>query len=179
MSQAGIVSTSGGPSPPSVPTSFTTDSGTAVPVANILNVLGNDTTANDADGLSTSASGDTVTVLLTNRIQGTATTVGATSATAASFNLGATPASYMFEFLVSGYDAVGNQATGYWFVATARTNGVTAVVVGTNEQFQEDPALGASDVHMTAAGNVVSLIVTGSAGETISWNTVGYYVRST
>lgn len=74
MSQIYKPLTSGGPIPPNIPTTFTTDSGSATPAANILNVLGDDTIANDTDGLTTSAAGNTVTVLLTNRISLSATT---------------------------------------------------------------------------------------------------------
>jgi len=55
MSQAGDISSTAGPVPPSVPTQFTTDNGVAVPVANNLNVFG-------GDGISTSGSGSTITV---------------------------------------------------------------------------------------------------------------------
>ena len=55
MSQAGILRITSGSLPPDVPTTFVTDSGNAVPVANILNVLG-------GEGIDTSGAGNTVTI---------------------------------------------------------------------------------------------------------------------
>lgn len=54
-------SSSGGSLPPSVATSYVTNSGTAVPSSNILNVIG-------SNGISTSASGNTVTISESNPI---------------------------------------------------------------------------------------------------------------
>ena len=59
MSQAGILDVES--ANPQIPTSFTTDSGTAIPLANDLEILG-------GDGITTSASGKTVTVTLDNPI---------------------------------------------------------------------------------------------------------------
>lgn len=55
MSQICKPLTASGPIPPNIPTSFVTDSGTATPNANILNVMG-------GNGAQTSGSGNTITV---------------------------------------------------------------------------------------------------------------------
>lgn len=59
--------TSGGPFPPAIPTSFQTDSGVAVPVANILNVLG-------GVGVNTSGAGNTITIVTDSLLPYTAIT---------------------------------------------------------------------------------------------------------
>jgi len=55
MSQAGILKVSDSILPPSVATEFDTDSGSAIPVGNILNVFG-------GTGITTSGSGNTITI---------------------------------------------------------------------------------------------------------------------
>jgi hypothetical protein len=58
MSQAGKLNSASGPVPPSVPTSFVTDAGIAVPIANVLNDFG-------SGSITTTGAGNTVTTQLT------------------------------------------------------------------------------------------------------------------
>lgn len=61
MSQAGIVNRASGPVPPEVATEYDGNTGTAVPVANVLNVVG-------SGGIDVTASGNTLTISDTNDV---------------------------------------------------------------------------------------------------------------
>jgi len=173
-------SSASGPVPPTVATTYVTDvNSPAIPALNILNVPGNDTTANNNNGIRTdgSSGSNTLTVQLTNRLQGTGTTVGATTADLVTFSLGATPGAFNFELKVVGFDSATPSATGFTILGTMRTSGAAATLVGTpDETVIENAAMLTCDVDMVASGNNLIIRSTGVAGLTISWNVVSTYV---
>lgn len=178
MSQAGKLNTSSGP-PPIVATTYVTDvNSPAIPALNVLNVLGNDTTVNDANGIRTdgSSGSNTLTVQLTNRLQGTTSTVGAVTADIITFSLGATPGTYAFEVRISGFEATTPAGVGYSLFASVRTTGAAATLCGTPDLIEnEEAALIAADVTMVVSGNNAIVRVTGVAALTINWSAVGLY----
>ena len=175
MSQAGSISVV---SSPSVPTQFDADTGSANPVANILNLLGDDTTANNVNGMQTTAAGNTVTIELTNRLQGTGATVGAVTADIVTFALGVSATVYRFNFDVVGRETTTGDGLGYLVLGTAKTDGITASIVATVYTDDDEAAalLGAS-ITLVAVGNTVVLRSTGVAATNISYSAVGKYVQ--
>lgn len=180
MSQAGLNNTSAGPVPPAVATSYVTNvNSPAIPAANIINEIGGSTTANNNNGIRTdgSSGSNTLTTQLTNRLQGSGSTVGAVTTTIATMNLGATAGNYAWEFYVSGYESTGPSGTAYNIMSCIRTTGAAGTLVGvSDESFVEDAALAASDVQITVTGNSVNVTCIGIALLTINWNVVATYV---
>lgn len=163
-------------SEPSVADQYVTDSGTAVPVANILNVVGNETTANNNNGIETTGAGNTVTVLLTNRLQGSTTTVGAVNGDIITFPLGVVAGTYTFEFKISSFEATNPASGGYAVAFVASTTGAAATVLGNlYSDALEDAPIMASSIDLDASVNSVILRVTGVVGLTINWSAVGSY----
>lgn len=180
MSQIHVPSTS---SNPAIPTSFQTQNGTAVPAANILIVDGFDSTENNNNGIITkgglvgTGTANEVDVVITNRLQGSGSTVGAVTTTIATMDLGATAGNYAWEFYVSGYESTGPSGTAYNIMSCIRTTGAAGTLVGvSDESFVEDAALAASDVQITVTGNSVNVTCVGIALLTINWNVVATYV---
>lgn len=180
MSQAGLNNTSGGGGgvPSNVATSYVTDNGIAVPALNILNVLANDTSNDDDDGITAIGSGNTVTIQLTNRVQGGATTTDSTPTTIITFP--ATSAgTYIFEVKASAFNVTDTLGSGYSLFGTARSNGTDTFLVGTPDKIvNEEVGMSSCDFSMTVGGlgntNII-FQVTGLVGKNINWCSVGLY----
>lgn len=166
-----------GPVPPSVATQYTADdSSTATPVANNLNVFSNDTNVNNDNGIQTRASGDTLTIQLTNRVTGTVTTTDATPTSLISLSLGATPGTYLVQGDLTAYNLTDTAGSSYTFVGSAITDGVTATEIGVeNKNVFEQAAMITADFNIGVTGNTAFLEVIGIAGKTIHWDALFTY----
>ncbi len=171
MSQAGQNNSAMGPLPPTVPTSFVTDLGTAVPAANVLNVPGGSSVVNNDNGLMTTGSGNTLTVELTNRQTGTVTTTDATPTTIITFALGAAPGVFYFRGSLAAFDKTDVAGGAYDYTSGVRTTGAAGVELGTEfkDEFEE-LAMENSDFNVIVSGNNFVVQVIGLAGKTIDWN---------
>lgn len=182
MSQAGIISTSAGPVPPFVPTSFVTQNGTAVPAANVLIVDGFDSTENNDNGIITkggvagTGTANELDVVITNRVQGAVTTADATPTTIVSFTLPAAGV-YAFDYNVASFNTTDTLGAAYSVFVGIRGNGVTATKVNLEDKIVNEEAGDTNcNVSVTTSGNAVLIQGTGIAGKTVKWNAVGTYV---
>lgn len=161
MSQRTILTASG--STPSIPTSFQTDNGIAVPAANILNVLG-------TNGITTSGAGNTVTINLDDNLVATGSSVNAAPVDLFTIALGGSAAVYRFTFLVTGRDTATGDGVGYTVDASARTTGAAATIIATPfSDSDEDTSLLSALISVVASANNVILRATGVAGQTITY----------
>lgn len=181
MSQAGIISTTAGPVPPTVPTSFLTQDGTAVPSANILIVNGFDSTENNNNGIITkggvvgTGTSNELDVVITNRIQGTVTTVGAVTSPIFTF----TPTvigTYSFEVRVAAYNTTSSLGAAYSVFGSARFDGVNSNLIDIVDKIiNEEGAMTAANCTFTVSGANILVNGVGYALQTINWGCVGLY----
>jgi hypothetical protein len=189
MSQI-IKNLASGPVPPAVATSYTTDVrnntttpvGTAIPAANVLNVLGRDTNQDNTNGIRTDADPNNSAFLyveLTNRIHGSLTTSNATPTTIVAFSLGTTPAVFTFDIQIACFNTDDINGDGYFISGSARTNGATATLCGTPDKIVNEEVADTADANMVVIGNTVAIQATGITGKTHHWKTVATYVEVT
>lgn len=184
MSQAGIINTSSGAVPPTVPTSFVTQNGIAVPLANILIIDGFDSTENNDNGITTkggvagTGTQNEVDVVITNRIQNKVTTVDATPTAVSTFALGATPGVYTFDVNIAGFDTTDILGVGYSLFGTIRTTGAAGTLCGSVDKIvnEENATVFPCTATIIASGNNAIIQVTGLAGKIINWNSVTTYL---
>lgn len=185
MSEYHIISTSA-PPPPAVPTDFQTQDGTAVPVANVLLVNAYDSTENNDNGIVTkggTAAGDPpgtgasneMDVYLTNRITGSASTVGLATSTIITF----TPTvigTYSFEFRIAAYNTTSLLGSGASVFGAIRFDGVNTNICDLFDEINNDEgAMSGTDIAVVASGADMLLQATGYAAVTINWGAVGIY----
>jgi hypothetical protein len=172
------VGVTAGSLPPTVPTSFPTDSGTAIPAGNTLNILTNDTVSNFDNGITDTGSGNTVTIFNTNRQTGTVTTTDATVTTIITFAMDATPGTYYVYGNIQAYDLTTPSSAAYSFSGGYRSDGASGTELGTefHDTFQ-DFILGTSDITLTTSGNNILVQVQGIIGLVINWNCLLEYRR--
>jgi len=170
-----------GPVPPTVPTSFVTQDGTAVPAANILIVNGLDSTENNDNGIITkggvagTGTSNEVDIVLTNRLQGSVTTVGAASGDIITF-VPTVVGTYSLEYRAAAYNTTSVLGAGYSMFGAIRFDGVNSNICDTfDEIVNEEGAMSGVDIAVVVSGASVILRSTGYLGQTINWSAVGLY----
>ena len=178
MSQAGINNVAGGGGGGSPVQTLTGNSGGPVsPTANNINILGDDSTVNNANGVTVigTPGSSTETITLTNRLQGTVTTVGLTTSPIITF----TPTvigTYAIEIRIAAYNTTSSLGAGYSLFGSARFDGVNSNLCGTADRIvNEEGAMSSANATFTVSGADIVISGVGYAAQTINWAAVGLY----
>lgn len=168
------------PPPPSNPTMFATDDGTAIPLVNTLNIGGVQSEEDSPSGILTRANPDlsnNLEIVLTNRVSGVGSTNSNTPADITVFDCGSTPGVYNFDIQIVGYDLTDLAGCGYFISGSVRTTGLNAVLVGTPDKIvNEEAATSGCDANLVVAGNNAVVRVTGLSGKSINWRVLSQYI---
>jgi len=175
MSQAGDISSTGGPVPPSVPTSFKVDSSeayaytagaaTSTPALNVEQILGD-------NGIQTVVNSTDTNVIQIRFARGSTTTSGAVTATALQFTT-LSNTTVTMQILVSGYCTAGTasgQGIGGSTIATViNVAGVASLVDVPDYDVNTGAGLTGATFSVDTSGANFRIRVTGQAGQDISW----------
>ncbi len=163
---------------PGVPSIESLTGNNAVPVFSDpsfnINIVGDPNSNLTVTGVAIT---NTLTISSNNVLNGTGTTVGATTADIITFALGATPSTYKFRFELVAFDSATPLGAGYQINATLRTTGAAGTVIEIPDgDGDEEGILSTDDWEVLASGNNAVLRVTGVVGLTINWKAQGYYI---
>lgn len=185
MSQIYKPLTSSGPIPPTIPTSFVTDSGTAIPAADILIVDGFDSSENNDNGIITkggvvgTGTANEVDVVLTNRGVVTGTTIGAVTTTATLFSP-TNNSAFTYKVFITGRETGTGDCAGGSIEGLAKKNGGAVTVVGDSDTLdEEDISLTGVDWSVTASAGDLVVNFIGIAATTINWKCTFTYQQVT
>lgn len=172
--------TTAGDLPPSVPLTFTTDSGTAIPVANNLNVYGSTTPDSVDNGIQTSGSGANVTISLTNRFTSNFTTTDGLPHIIAFPLQSSVKSTYIFNIELVGVDTTLGQGASYSVTAATYSDGTTAFLIGSQtSNVYEQAGMNGCEVDVSVQDNLAIFQVFGLAGSTIKWKLLFTYRKVT
>lgn len=181
-----FVNSSAAPLPPGVPTEFQTQDGTATPLANSIIIDAFDSEEDVDNGIITRRGGvdgtgpvNEVSIIITNRIQGTEQTSGAQTLPIITF----TPTvigTYAIEVRVSAYNTtpVLGLGAGYSMFAAIRFDGTDSHLCQTPDRIvNEEGTMTNANCTITVSGSGPDVFVNGVGyiGQVINWAAVGLY----
>lgn len=121
----------------------------------------------------------TLTIIEDEVLEGTGTTVGATTDDVITLDLGGTASAYTMEARVGSFESSTPAGGGMWVLGVFRTDGASASLVATEaEDTFLEAALMDAEVAWVASGNDAILRVTGVAGLTVNWAATAEYVQA-
>lgn len=171
--------------PPSVATSYTTQSGTAVPSANVLIINAGDSTENNDNGIISkggvlgTGTANEVDIVLTNRITGSVSTTGIVTSTIMTFTPPAAEGVYDFSINICAWITAGQIGSTYQMLGAVKSDGLgTFATIGTPIRTMrgESVTFDVTQVDVSISGSSILVTATGLAATTIKWTGLMTYV---